>query len=47
VVYALWQQAKRQAFLRETLLPPGLLDSLILPFPDLTLKDRQLVARGR
>jgi len=46
LVYALWQKAKRQAFIRETPLLPGLLDSLILPFPELALKDWQLIARG-
>jgi hypothetical protein len=37
---------KREAFIRETLLPPGLLDRLSPLHPSLSLKDRQLVARG-
>lgn len=46
VVYSLWRQQVRAAFIRETLLPAGLLDTLSGPFPGLSLKDRQLVARG-
>jgi len=46
VVYGLWRRQVRAAFIRETLLPPGLLDTLSGPFPALSLKDRQLVARG-
>lgn len=46
VVYGLWRRQVRAAFIRETLLPPGLLDALSGPFPSLSLKDRQLVARG-
>jgi len=46
VVYTLWRQQVRAAFIRETLLPPGLLDTLVEPFPHLGLKERQLVARG-
>jgi hypothetical protein len=46
VMYALWRRQVRAAFIRETLLPPGLLDTLSGPFPGLSLKDRQLVARG-
>jgi hypothetical protein len=46
IVLGLWRQRVREAFIRETLLPPGLLDALREPFPALSLKDRQLVARG-
>ena len=42
----LWRRRVREAFIRETLLPPGLLDTLSIHFPALSLKDRQLVARG-
>jgi len=45
-MFGLWRQQKRSAFIRETPLPPGLLDALASSFPRLTLKDRQLVARG-
>jgi hypothetical protein len=46
IVWGHLRQRRREAFIRETLLPPGLLDALIEPFPHLALKDRQLVARG-
>jgi hypothetical protein len=45
-MYHLWRRRVREAFIRETLLPPGLLDTLSIHFPALSLKDRQLVARG-
>ena len=45
-MYLLWRRRVREAFIRETLLPPGLLDTLSIHFPALSLKDRQLVARG-
>ncbi|MFN7426481.1 MAG: hypothetical protein ACK5X5_13140 [bacterium] len=46
VMLGLWRLSVREAYIRETLLPPGLLDTLSSPFPALSLKDRQLVARG-
>lgn len=46
VVFGLWRQQKRSALIRETPLPPGLLDALASAFPLLTLKHRQLVAPG-
>jgi hypothetical protein len=46
VMLGLWRRSVREAYIRETLLPPGLLDTLSSPFPALSLKDRQLVARG-
>lgn len=46
VMLGLWRRSVREACIRETLLPPGLLDTLSSPFPALSLKDRQLVARG-
>lgn len=45
-MHGLWRYSVRAAFIRETLLPPGLLDTLSVSFPALSLKDRQLVARG-
>jgi hypothetical protein len=45
-MYLLWRRRVREAFIRETLFPPGLLDTLSTHFPALSLKDRQLVARG-
>ena len=43
VMLGLWRLSVREAYIRETLLPPGLLDTLSSPFPALSLKDRQLV----
>ncbi len=37
---------RRESFVRDTPLPPGLLDRMRARYPELSLKDRQLVARG-
>lgn len=41
-----WRSAKRADFIRTYMFPPGLLDKLLAVRPDLTIKDRQLVARA-
>lgn len=47
--FALWRrqrQLRREAFIRDEPLPPGLFDKLRKKRPELTLKDCQLVARA-
>ena len=46
VIWTRWRQAKRADFIRSYMFPPGLLDKLLAVRPDLTIKDRQLVARA-
>lgn len=41
-----WRATARSDFLRSYMFPPGLLEKLIQRRPELTLKDRQLVARA-
>lgn len=43
---AKWQNAKREAYIRSYMFPPGLLEKLGKLRPELSLKDRQMVARG-
>ena len=46
VIWTRWRQVKRADFIRSYMFPPGLLDKLLAVRPDLTIKDRQLVARA-
>lgn len=46
IIWRRWRQAKRADFIRAYMFPPGLLDKLLAVRPDLTIKDRQLVARA-
>ena len=46
VIWTQWRKAKRADFIRTYMFPPGLLDKLLAVRPDLTIKDRQLVARA-
>jgi hypothetical protein len=46
IIWSRWRQTKRADFIRTYMFPPGLLDKLLAIRPDLTIKDRQLVARA-
>jgi hypothetical protein len=46
LVWLRWRAAARADFIRSYMFPPGLLEKLVKLRPDLTLKDRQLVARA-
>lgn len=46
VTWSRWRLAKRADFIRTYMFPPGLLDKLLAVRPDLSIKDRQLVARA-
>lgn len=45
-IRAKWQSARREAYIRSYMFPPGLLEKLGKLRPELALKDRQLVARA-
>ena len=46
IIWTQWRKAKRADFIRTYMFPPGLLDKLLAVRSDLTIKDRQLVARA-
>lgn len=46
IIWRRWRLAKRADFIRTYMFPPGLLDKLLAVRPELTIKDRQLVARA-
>ena len=46
IIWSRWRLAKRADFIRTYMFPPGLLDKLLAVRPDLSIKDRQLVARA-
>ena len=46
VVWSRWRRLARAEYIRTCPFPPGLLDRLAKKRPDITLKDRQLVARA-
>ncbi|GGC95610.1 glycine-rich domain-containing protein [Undibacterium terreum] len=46
VFWSRWRSAARADYIRTYMFPPGLLDTLIKLRPELSLKDRQLVARA-
>ncbi|MES2072434.1 MAG: hypothetical protein V4488_18895 [Pseudomonadota bacterium] len=45
-VWSRWRKAARADYIRSYMFPPGLLDKLVKLRPELSLKDRQLVARA-
>ncbi|MES2105412.1 MAG: hypothetical protein V4634_15425 [Pseudomonadota bacterium] len=45
-VWSRWRRAARADYIRSYMFPPGLLDKLVKLRPELSLKDRQLVARA-
>lgn len=45
-IWSRWRMAKRADFIRTYMFPPGLLDRLFTLRPELSIKDRQLVARA-
>ena len=45
-IWSRWRLVKRADFIRSYMFPPGLLDKLLVLRPELSLKDRQLVARA-
>ncbi|WP_394779813.1 glycine-rich domain-containing protein [Undibacterium sp.] len=45
-VWSRWRKAARADFIRSYMFPPGLLDKLVKLRPELSVKDRQLVARA-
>jgi hypothetical protein len=46
LIWSRWRMAKRADFIRTYMFPPGLLDQLFKLRPELSIKDRQLVARA-